>query len=498
MQKLLFIPFIFFSSYLFAQTMLTPFEEKKFAKVTSYDELTGFINQLDEASSLLEVEIIGQSIQRRNLYSLKFSSTGFGNDPSKIRVLIFAQQHGNEQSGKEGALLLARELIKPENRYLFDRIDLAIIPQVNPDGSELNKRRNGNQADLNRNHLILTEPETMALHKFFDKYLFEVTMDVHEYSPYGEDWQKMGFRKNSQVTLGTTTNLNVSEKIRDFSGKKALPYLFKYLNNRNFTSFVYCPGDPPGTGYTRHSTFDINDGRQSFGIQNTLSFIQEGMNGPDDHVENLEIRAISQMTGMRGLLEFAYDNAEDIAKLVRSEREKLSEESSDKSVSIQSEHIRNGQSLFLPVFSYLTGKDSIVEEKDYRPVVHSLTEVKKPFGYLIPADLTEITDWANRQGLVQLPYQPGSSDIIEQYLVRRIDSIDFEGDTIADPVVEVMKVKSGQLKGNFILIPTAQLKGNLAVIALEPKSMLGLVTYEKYRHLLKPGETFPVLRILKK
>ncbi len=498
MQKLLFIPFIFFSSCLFAQTMLTPSEEKKFAKVTSYDELTGFINQLDEAGNLLNTEIIGQSTQSRNIYALKLSTTVFGNDPSKIKVLIFAQQHGNEQSGKEGALLLARELIKPENRYLFDRIEIAIVPQVNPDGSELNKRRNANQIDLNRNHLILTEPETTALHTFFDKYLFEVSMDVHEYSPYGEDWKKNGIRKNSQVTLGTTTNLNVSGKIRDFSGKKALPYLLDYLYARNFSSFVYCPGDVPGSGYTRHSTFDINDGRQSFGIQNTLSFIQEGMNGTDNFTENLETRAISQMTGMRGLLEFAYNYKKAIVNIVSSERKKLSEESSDKSVSIQSEHIRNGRTLLLPVFSYMTGKDSIVEVKDYRPVVSSITDVRKPFGYLIPADLTEITDWTDRQGLAQMAFQPGTTDIIEQYLVQRFDSIDFEGDTIANPIVEVRILQPKQLQGKYIFISTAQLKGNLAVIALEPKSMLGVVTYEKYRHLLKQGEAFPILRVMKK
>jgi len=41
-------------------------------------------------------------------------------------------------------------LLKPENQYLFDRIDLVIVPQMNPDGSEINKRLNGNEADLNR------------------------------------------------------------------------------------------------------------------------------------------------------------------------------------------------------------------------------------------------------------------------------------------------------------------------------------------------------------
>jgi hypothetical protein len=222
------------------------------------------------------------------------------------------------------------------------------------------------------------------------------------------------------------------------------------------------------------------------------------MNGTDNYIENLESRAISQMTGMRGLLEFVYTNEKDISKMISEERRMLVNEKSKVKVSIQSEHIGNGLSLKLPVFNYKSEKDSIVEITDYRPVVSSLTDVKKPFGYLIPADLTEITDWADRQGLIQSAFQPGSADIIEQYEVLRLNSIDFEGDTIANPVVEVRTIRPDQLQGKYMVIPTAQLKGNLAVIALEPKSMLGLVTYEKYRHLLKPGEAFPILRVMRK
>ena len=109
-------------------------------------------------------------------------------------------------------LLLMQKLLKPENEYLFKRIDLVIVPQMNPDGSESNSRRNGNDMDLNRNHLILTEPETIGLHSLFDKYLFEVTMDVHEYFPYGEAWQKYGYHNNSDLLLGTATNSNVLGK----------------------------------------------------------------------------------------------------------------------------------------------------------------------------------------------------------------------------------------------------------------------------------------------
>lgn len=147
----------------------TPLEKSQFKKLSSYEEMSEYIRTLDEKSGILKVRVIGTSVENRNIYSMEFSKKDIGKDKSKIKVLFFAQQHGNEQSGKEGALLLAKTLIKPEYSYLFDKIDLVLIPQVNPDGSELNKRRNANNMDLNRNHLIMTEPETNALHTFFDK-----------------------------------------------------------------------------------------------------------------------------------------------------------------------------------------------------------------------------------------------------------------------------------------------------------------------------------------
>jgi hypothetical protein len=485
-----------FMTDVLAQQITAPLEKNNYLKVTSYDELTTFVKQLDEKSDLLKVVVIGQSSQGRNLYALEFSSSEFGKDKSKIKVMFHAQQHGNEQSGKEGALLLAQALLKPENKYLFDKIDFAIIPQVNPDGAEVNQRRNGNDMDLNRNHLILTEPETKALHKFFDKYLFEVTMDVHEYYPYGGDWEKYGYRRNADETLGVTTNPNVSEKIRTLSNTEVFPYWAKYMNINNFTSFIYAPGGPPEQDYIRHSTFDINDGRQSYGIQNTLSFIQEGKNGDDVLVDNIKHRAEGQMTGMRGMLEFIYLHKAEIKKMVTTDRKALVSGKSNPKVSIQSEHVTNGEKLTIPLLSYSTKKDTVVIVNDYRPVVKSITDVQKPAGYLISKQNKELVEWVGKHALTVTEFKKQKSVKIEQYFVKSIDSMDFERDIIINPIVEAKEFKGTILPSDYLYIPTAQLKGNLIVLALEPKSELGLVTYKQYAHLLKVGETFPVLRVV--
>ncbi len=496
MIKNIFCLLILSFANLLSQNISTPPEKSNFTKLTSHDELKQFILDIDNNSDLIKSEVLTKSIEGRELFTVFFSKDGFGKDESKIRVLIFAQQHGNEQSGKEAALLLIKELLKPENHYLFDKIDFALIPQMNPDGSEKNQRRNGNGMDLNRNHLILSEPETIALHKLFDKYLFEVTMDVHEYWPFGEEWKKLGFRRNFDVTVGAVTNINISDRIRKLSYEKYLLFIFDFISEEGYSAFHYLPGGPVGVDYIRYSTFDINDGRQSFGIQNTLSFIQEGMNGENYSTDNLERRAKSQMRGMLGLLKFSYDNKDEIKKLVSEERKKLIENNLSDKVAIQLKHFSDGTKLELPLLSYHSNQDTIVTVDDFRSVVKSLYEVEKPKGYLVPKSLKEIVEWAERHNLIYTDYKKSEQDKIEQYFISEIDSVDFERDTILNPIVEAKTIENNFCADDYIFIPVNQLKNNMIVIALEPKSMLGLVTYKQFEHLLKAGDNYKILRVI--
>ena len=496
MTKIFFFIFILTTVNIFSQSVLTPLQKSDYKKITSHSELSQFIKEVDDKSDLIKSEVLTKSVEGRELFAVYFSKAGFGIDESKIKVLIFAQQHGNEQSGKEGALLLINELLKPESQYLFDKIDFVLVPQMNPDGSEKNQRRNGNSMDLNRNHLILTEPETIGLHKLFNKYLFEVSMDVHEYAPYGETYKQYGYRHNNDEELGVNTNINIDEKIRTMQKKVYLPYIEKYFEERNFSYFEYSPGGPPEIDYIRHSTFDINDGRQSLGIQNTFSFIQEGLNGKDVFIDNIHHRAEGQMTGMLGLLEFAYKNKDEIKNLVSGGRKSLIENKVSDQVAIQLDHFSDGSKLELPMLSYYSNKDTVITVSDYRPIVKSIYDVERPKGYLVPKNLIEIVEWAERHELKYSDYKKSSDDKIEQYFISKIDSMDFERDIIVDPMIEVKTIKNDLCEADYIFIPVNQLRNNMIVIALEPKSELGLVTYKQFEHLLKKGEIFPILRLV--
>jgi hypothetical protein len=478
---------------LYSQIVKIPLEKNNYEKVTSYKELTDFIYNLESTSALLKIGIIGKSVEDRNIYALKFSKSEFGKEEAKIKVLFFAQQHGNEQSGKEGSLLLARELLKEENKYLLDKIDLVLIPQMNPDGSEINQRRNANNIDLNRNHLILTEPETIALHKLFNNYLFEVTLDVHEYFPYTQSWEQFGIYKRADEQLGLLTNLNVSEKIRKYAKQKVLPFVENYLTQLGFSFNEYLVGGPPDKERLRHSTVDINDGRQSFGIQNTLSFILEGKNGKDYAVENIKHRSEGQSSAMMSLLKFLYQNKDEIKSMVAEERNTLAVSGSP--VVIRMDHINKGEKFILPVEDARTGHQKVFEVDQYYSDVKSIYQISIPDAYLVPRNDSLLMTFITNHGIEYRDELPEHLNI-EQYIITSIDSIVLEDEKMAAPKFKVQKKNLSEISMEYILVPTNQLKKNVIVAAFEIRSMHAIYHYDLFDYMIR-GEEYPVIRVFK-
>ena len=58
----------------------------------------------------------------------------------------------------------SRELAEHPERLPED-VDLYLMPMLNPDGAEAHRRFTSTGADLNRDHLLLAQPETQALHR---------------------------------------------------------------------------------------------------------------------------------------------------------------------------------------------------------------------------------------------------------------------------------------------------------------------------------------------
>jgi len=471
----------------------TPAQERHFSVPTTYHELKEFIKTICYQSPHLEYEVFGHSVEGRELIVVK--TTAYNNVPKKerLRVLVFAQQHGNEQSSKEAALLLLARLANGQYNHLLEKIELWVVPQVNPDGSEVNQRRNAANLDLNRDHVLLSSPEVLALHRLFYSFWPHVNIDIHEYQAITPVWEAFGGFKYFDVQVGTLTNPNISRRIIDYSQNRILEHIENTLNKQGYTFHDYLVGQPPQEGLLRYSTTNINDGRQSFGILGTMSFIYEGINGRDGFAENLERRTLSQTLALEALIERVAEDKPRVIRMVDRVRQKLERGQFDQ-VALRQDHFRSNDPLELPLISSRTGRDTLAIIESYHPLVQVLFEVKPPRAYLVPKSDTALIELLEKHQIDFLQTFPDPQHVY-QYTINENRSVIAEANPNRFPDVSKNKIYKSNLASQYILVPLQQPKSLFLVLILEPQSQIGLVQYPGFEHLLQPKNNFPVLRV---
>ena len=164
---------------------------------TTYNGMVSIFDSLANAApSITKLDTIGYSVQNRMLLCLKVSDNAHIQEPEP-EVRIVGTHHGNEWISTEIPLLLALYLVEnygtnPDVTYLVNNREIYIIPMVNPDGHEMQQRRNANNVDLNRDYGYMwdgwgsspspySQPETRAIFEFSQKHNFVLSLSFHSF-----------------------------------------------------------------------------------------------------------------------------------------------------------------------------------------------------------------------------------------------------------------------------------------------------------------------------
>jgi len=524
----------------------TPAEEAGYARYSQSEAIAAFLSRLSaEASEVLSVSVVGRSLPSdscgaRDIFLVTMAVRAGGGagpvvlDPGKPTVLFTAAQHGNEQSAKEAVLRIVRDLAVGELRPLLAKVNVLAMPQTNPYGNFMNVRANELGLDMNRDHVKLEAEGVRAIHRVFRAFRPEVTVDVHE---KGDDYYR--------VSVGCVSNVNIGKDLQDFSRTVILAEVGKALKKKNTAFHEYLitedlgvdtssgaarpePGAAgPREEMKRYSTTDLNDGRNSLGIFESLSFIQEGASRHD--LETLQARTGWQYDGLRALLESAAGHAPEILKLVRGGRARLLERAAARAagdpVHMRMTYVRDpGQpQLLLKKFEAvdspvrgtlkvdkkagetLTAADiapvpgprdaKVVDEtvKNWFPNVEPTLSVPRPRGYIIRGDRLDLVET-----LLGLGVEVGmmAKDAIldtEVYEVAGIvpSDVDYE----APKTIEVSgkATRTPVYRGDFY-VDCVQPAANLVPCLLEPQSDYGFVRYRKFKLAPETGGLFEILR----
>jgi hypothetical protein len=246
-----------------------PRDHQELKKTVSYEQMAAFL-KASARPGLITVSEEGKSTQGRSLFLVRLSR---GESKAKLRVFYYAQQHGNEVSGKDALLVLIRDIAEHPERLPKD-VDLYLMPMVNPDGAEAYRRPNGAGTDLNRDHLLLLQPETRALHQVARRILPHLAVDSHEFTRDGKDYRARGWSCWEAITMDGLNHplfpgelkeaaLARVESARPVLAKAGIPYT------------RYTVGGLPPDQEIRPSTTEVTDGRNSLGALGALSFIIE-------------------------------------------------------------------------------------------------------------------------------------------------------------------------------------------------------------------------------
>jgi hypothetical protein len=235
----------------------------------SYAEMVAFLEGVARPGFITVTEE-GRSTLGRKLFLVHLNR---GGARARFRVLYYAQQHGDEVAGKDALLTLIRDLAEHPGRLPQD-VDLYLMPMLNPDGAEAHRRVNGAGADLNRDHLLLAQPETRALHRVARRIRPHVAADSHEFGRDSEDFTAKGWEAWPSITMDAANHPLIPAYLKTL-GLEAVAAAAPLQERAGHPYARYSVGGPPPDEEIRPSTPEVDDGRNGLGTLGALSFIIE-------------------------------------------------------------------------------------------------------------------------------------------------------------------------------------------------------------------------------
>ena len=525
----------------------TPGEAAGYKAYTQNEDIALFLSMADAASPALSVRVVGRTkdvdgFAGRDIFLCVLTENGAleaaALDRSRPTLLLTASQHGNEQSAKEAALRLVRDLAFGDLKPLLKTMNVLVVPQSNPYGNLFDVRRNEDGLDLNRDHVKLESESVRTLHRVYREWTPEVTMDVHE---KGDDYYR--------VSIGCVSNANIAPALQEFSRGVLLADVAKALAAKRVAFHEYLITEDLGVDTSsgakeleredrgpvekmkRYSTTDLNDGRNGPGIYESLSFIQEGASRHD--IETLEARSGWQYAGIRAFASSVAAHAKEVLKTVANARARLLERAAARAdsdpVHLRMEYVRDPKvpelviKRFDPEDSEVLGVlktakkagDEVLETdlgpadapegrrvvtevvKHWFPNVAPTLSVPRPVGYIVPAARAAVVRTLLDHGVAIKVFAGDAPVEVAAYEVT--DLVPAKEDYLPPETIEVAKKATTTIvrKGD-LYVDCAQAAANLIPSLLEPQSAYGLIRYFKYGLVPDKGGIFAIYRIDKK
>ncbi|AGW85818.1 Peptidase [Blattabacterium sp. (Nauphoeta cinerea)] len=272
------------------------------SKIFRYSDLLQIMNKYKDICSIIP---IGLSIEKRKIFKIKW---GIG----KIKIFIWSQMHGNETTGTKSMFDIFHFFLKEKNcelvQFFKKNLTILFIPMLNPDGSEIFRRRNAINIDLNRDAIRLQSPEIQILFKEIGKSKPNILFNLHDQrSIYNVDHKNF----NPAILSFLSPSISLKNNTYSISKKKSMgviSFIVKELHKilphigsiGRFSDKLY----PTATG----------DRLQKLGYP---CILVESGNYPKDFQKKI-IRKYSVLSILAGIYFISYNKGENLEEYYKS------------------------------------------------------------------------------------------------------------------------------------------------------------------------------------
>ncbi|MBK5485276.1 DUF2817 domain-containing protein [Peribacillus sp. TH16] len=495
-------------SYLFPDpkvTFNTPaFQHDKIA-FTSQEEMIAYIKKLSHKSKNIQIKTIGQSTEGRDIPMLLFSkdSKKLKKDTKKPLIWIQGQIHGNEPASGESTLVIAQWLAEGKLGDVLDKVNIAIVPRVNPDGSYYFKRFTSNDMDANRDYLKVEYPEVQTIHQTINDYEPEVILDVHEYTVNPAPLKKVGTNgsiASYDLLISSAKNLNIPEQLRKASDELLLPNVFKTLEKEKLSYHDYYTLDTSDAGIltaTEGST-EARIGRNALGLKNTMTYLIE-TRGINIGRTDFKRRVYAQATAQAAFIKTTADQASTVKKVVKQAENEVVKKGRkandhDKIVITSENKLIKNQKLTVVDLAKAKKVDTPIDWLDSTDAYPTLVR-DRPTAYILPPEYEDIAKKLQLLGVQVKKLKKPVKLSVESYKVKdlKVSTTLESGHTTKEVTTNVSAKKQEFPRGSYVF-NMDQPDANFISLALEPEGIDSYVTFN-FIPAVKGGE-LPIYRYM--
>ena len=498
-------------------------EETGYLETSHYADVMAFIDSLRGRPELF-FGTIGRTNEGRDIPYIVASRPRVST-PEEARKLgrpvVYVQGniHAGEVEGKEALLALLRDLTSSSRSNALDSVVLIAVPIYNADGNErfapqevnrgsqngpqiVGGRANGQNLDLNRDYVKAEAPETRGSLAMFNKWDPDVFVDLHTTN---------GSYHGYALTYAPA--LNPAAALGSFTRDSIMPVLRARMQSRhNFATFDYGDFISADTLSQGWATFDSRPrfGTNYYGLRGKVSILSEAYSHDpfERRVKSTYafVKEILSLAGERGLRlrQMPGIPATDLTLFPAGQRQialKSEMVAAPDSVGVVAEVMeRTGDSARtepgVPKGRRRTGRFVTVRMPVYERFKPTLT-VNAPAGYVIPAAGEEVVRVLRLHGItVDVTDRPNPVSVEIFHIDSTVASArPFQGHREMRLVGRWRPQQVNVPQGSYF-VRVDQPLGTLAVYLLEPESDDGLVTWNFFDRELRPGGTYPVLKLI--